>query len=310
VPEFRFQIKDQDAARPDSGYSMRTSLAVGQPFAWQSLLEFFKARAIDGVEIIDQQYQRTVTWDRAQGRMIVKFDNNGMIDLQLLLNGPVNQSAMVRKIRRMLNLDADIVQIESALSSDGRIAPTIELNPGLRVPGTWDSFELGIRAIAGQQITVAGARKILGRLCMQFGAATFDAVPTGSEPCHRLFPGAGRLASADLSDIGLTTSRAKTLQNFSREVSEGNLDLDDVTDPEFTIRQLMSISGIGVWTANYIAMRALGYSDAFPSNDSALLAAARKLGIADSHRSLDEVAQNWRPWRAYAAMHLWQSLKD
>ncbi|HYL34869.1 MAG TPA: 3-methyladenine DNA glycosylase 2, partial [Bryobacteraceae bacterium] len=161
-------------------------------------------------------------------------------------------------------------------------------HPGLRLPGCWDAFELAVRAILGQQVTVKGATTLTGRLVERFGA-----------------PRADVLADADLAGIGLPKARAESIRAFARAVSDGQIRFDaSVAAPEFVAR-LCELPGIGAWTANYIAMRALGDPDAFPASDLGLLKAAG----ASSPRRLEQIAEAWRPWRSYAALYLWESLR-
>lgn len=283
---------------------------VREPFSWTALLEFFAARAINDVEFIEDQFERTVRINGADGRLIVRSTHDGSLAVQLQLSEPTQLLATVERIRTMLDLDADITNVEAHLSADDRLAPTIARNRGLRVPGAWDPFELSVRAIVGQQVTVAGARKLLGRLCSKHGTMLSRSIAEPAGRCSRLFPTAEQLAEADLSTVGLTGARVKTLAAFAKAVASRQLVVDESVDPDNAVGELMAIPGIGVWTANYIAMRALKDPDAFPSGDSALLAASRKLGIADTHRSLNNAAERWRPWRSYAAMHLWHSLNN
>jgi 3-methyladenine DNA glycosylase/8-oxoguanine DNA glycosylase len=164
------------------------------------------------------------------------------------------------------------------------------------VPGSWDGFELTVRAILGQQVSVKGATTLAGRIARAFGE-TYDA---GNGLTH-LFPGAKVLASADFSNIGLTKSRIETIRALARAVVEGRLNLNGNVDAETLLKQICEVPGIGKWTAQYVAMRALGEPDAFPSSDLGLL---RALGL-NNPRALEQKAENWRPWRAYAAMYLW-----
>jgi AraC family transcriptional regulator of adaptative response / DNA-3-methyladenine glycosylase II len=158
-----------------------------------------------------------------------------------------------------------------------------------------------VRAVVGQQISVAGARTLLGRLAAAHGEALADG---GA----RLFPTAQRLADADVSDCGVTRARAATIRALARAAADGSLVLDGSDAPGRTIARLRDLPGVGRWTAGYVAMRALKDPDAFPHGDVALVKAAHRLGIADTAAALDDAAEAWRPWRAYAAMHLWNSL--
>jgi AraC family transcriptional regulator of adaptative response / DNA-3-methyladenine glycosylase II len=169
----------------------------------------------------------------------------------------------------------------------------------VRVPGAWDGFELGVRAIVGQQISVQGASTITGRIAEKFGRSYAPAAGL-----TRVFPSAAVLADANLSGLGLTTSRAETIRDFARRVRDGAIQFNGVIDVAEFAKTFTEIPGVGAWTAQYVAMRALGDPDAFPSGDVALLRASRLA----NHRALNARAELWRPWRAYATLYLWSSL--
>jgi AraC family transcriptional regulator of adaptative response / DNA-3-methyladenine glycosylase II len=202
----------------------------------------------------------------------------------------------MERIRRMFDLNADWMAIAQTLKSDPMLADLVEAEPGLRLPGCWDGFELAVRAILGQQVTVKAATTFAGRMVRAFGRK-FSA---GTALTH-LFPTPEALASADLTQIGLTRARATTIQNLARAVSRREICFEGVVDTESLLAQLREIPGIGEWTAQYVAMRALGEPDAFPVGDIALL---RKLDLRDSQQ-LEKRAEAWRPWRAYAAVYIW-----
>jgi AraC family transcriptional regulator of adaptative response / DNA-3-methyladenine glycosylase II len=206
---------------------------------------------------------------------------------------------IVERIRAMFDLNADPGKIARSLRADDLLAPMVRATPGIRVPGAWNGFELAIRAIVGQQISVQGASTITGRIAEKFGISYAPAA--GLE---RIFPSAKVLATADLTRVGLTTARADTIREFARRVRDGVISFDGVIDVAAFTEKFMEISGVGTWTSHYVAMRALGDPDAFPTGDVALLRAS---GLAN-HRALDARAETWRPWRAYATLHLWRSL--
>ena len=303
------RLRDSWKPRSTPKTAIDLKLGVRQPFDWNSLLKFFAKRAINGIEVIGEKFERTVTINDAQGVLIADSSDDGAMLVQLNVDQPTELLLAVEKIRSMFDLDAETENIENALCTDQHLKSTIMRNKGLRVPGTWNSFELSVRAIIGQQITVSGAQTILNRLSTKLGTPLSNEKDAFSGTCCRLFPTAEQISQANLSNIGLTSTRAKTLKVFSTAVASRDLLIDETDDPEIVIQALMGVPGIGPWTANYIAMRGLKYPDAFPAGDSGLLAAAQKLGIADSQQSLSKVADRWRPWRSYAAMHLWQSLK-
>jgi AraC family transcriptional regulator of adaptative response / DNA-3-methyladenine glycosylase II len=201
---------------------------------------------------------------------------------------------LVAGVRRLFDLDADPKAIDRHLAQDDRLRPLVRARKGLRVPGALDPFELGVRAIFGQQVSVARATALAGGLVEQLGRPVRGIAPLGLT--HE-FPSAAKVARADLSTLGLTTARAEALRGFAAAMASGELTLDRGTGLEETVRALCALPGIGPWTANYIAMRACGERDAFPASDLAL---KQELG-ADPVL----VAVSWTPWRAYAAMHIW-----
>jgi AraC family transcriptional regulator of adaptative response / DNA-3-methyladenine glycosylase II len=199
----------------------------------------------------------------------------------------------------MFDLDADPLAINAGLGRDVLLARSIRSRPGLRVPGAWDAFELGVRAILGQQVSVAGASTLTARLAARFG----HPVPFAVEGLAYTFPTADEVAEADCA-IGIPASRAEAIREFARAMAAGALVFDGAHDAATCVDRLCAIRGLGPWTAQYIAMRALSDPDAFPAGDLALL---RVTGMKTA-RELERRAERWRPWRAYAAMHLWQSM--
>ncbi len=196
----------------------------------------------------------------------------------------------------MFDLSADWQTIAARLRTDAALAWRIEASPGLRVAGCWDGFELGVRAILGQQVTVKGATTLAGRLVRAFGRPT----ARGKGLTH-YFPKPGDLVEAKLTSVGLPAARAETIRAFARAVRDGQIRFEGNVEAEDFMKRLCEIPGIGKWTAQYVAMRALGEPDALPTGDLGLV---RSLALG-SVRELDERSQPWRPWRAYAAMYLW-----
>ncbi|HTC33936.1 MAG TPA: AlkA N-terminal domain-containing protein [Bryobacteraceae bacterium] len=284
----------------NTGPSFR--LRYRPPFDWDALLGFLEARAIPGVECVENgRYRRSIVVGGVPG--VIEL-SHGVCEVVLQIDHPRPESLLgiVSRVRRLCDLDADPGAIASALATDDLLRPLVDARPGLRVPGAWDGFELGIRAILGQQVSVRGASTLAGRLVARFGRP----LDSGRPGVTHLFPGAEDLASTDLASIGLPQKRADTLCAFSAAVASGALALDNSATPEQIRERLRSIPGIGEWTAEYIAMRALHDPDAFPAADLVLLRAA---GVRAA-RELKAIAERWRPWRAYAALHLWQGVKD
>jgi AraC family transcriptional regulator of adaptative response / DNA-3-methyladenine glycosylase II len=210
---------------------------------------------------------------------------------------------IVERARRIFDLDADPLQIGSHLQRSRALVAQLKTRPGLRVPGAWDGFELAVRAVLGQQVTVRGATTLAGRLVHAFGQRLDG---TGSSLTH-LFPAPATLATADVSSIGLPRARAATLQALALAVSRGQLILDASHGLEDAVSRLCAIPGIGAWTAHYIAMRACGEPDAFPASDLGLRRALANGAGPLSATALSALAEAWRPWRAYAAMYLWSA---
>ena len=275
-------------------------LSYRPPFQWPAFLAFLAPRAIPGVESVDSNcYRRTIAINGSAGKLSVAFDErNSSLQVQLSFPEPRWLFQIIERVRRLFDLTADPREISAHLSHDALLAPRLAQMPGLRIPGCWDGFELAVRAILGQQISVAGASTLAGRLVEKFGAKISDL-----DPLTHLFPKPDVLATADIAQIGLPKARSETIKSLAREVVAGHLSLETVQNTEDFRRRLCEISGIGDWTAQYIAMRALGDTDAFPSGDLGLMRAMNTPGSRDIARR----AESWRPWRAYAAMYLWQT---
>ena len=214
----------------------------------------------------------------------------------------------------MLDLAADPAKITETLGQDALLTPGLRRHPGLRIPGAFESFEVAVRAVLGQQVSVAAARTLAGRLVDRFGAAFGDAVTTSvlpslasPVPLTRVFPRPSDLAEAEFNGLGLTRRRQETLRALSRAVVDGTLDFD--ADPNEVREALSVLPGIGPWTVEYVALRALADPDAFPASDLVLRKAAGQ-GTPLSKKILEARAEAWRPWRAYAAAHLWRAQSE
>jgi AraC family transcriptional regulator of adaptative response / DNA-3-methyladenine glycosylase II len=203
-------------------------------------------------------------------------------------------------VRALFDLDAHPAAIAERLAADRRLAPSLKAHPGLRVPGAFDGWELALRAILGQQIAVSAATTLAGRLVARFGDASAGGLP-GTD---RVVPSPARMlaaGAAEVATIGLPAQRARTIVALAEAVNAGAIDLSIGADPEPTIAALCALPGIGPWTASYIAMRALAWPDAFLGGD---LIVRRALDVTTA-RAAEERAERWRPWRAYAVLHLW-----
>ncbi len=210
---------------------------------------------------------------------------------------------MVQRVRRLFDLDADPLRIATDLGRDPDLARLVAARPGVRVPGAWDPFELAVRAVLGQQVSVKGATTLAGRLVQTFGKPVET---TGSQGLTHRFPRADELADADLSGIGLPRARAATVRALAGAVASGELSLEGPGSLD-AMEELRSIEGVGDWTAQYVAMRALNEPDAFPAGDLGLRRAVSHVDRIVTAAALARRAEAWRPWRAYAAMWLWTS---
>ena len=236
---------------------------------------------------------RVTPW--AGGEPALKLEVHGAAPVQLL--------DIVNRLRRMVDLDADPRAIRDALSVSPRLKPLLRARPGLRLPSGWDGFEIAVRAVIGQQVSVAAARTLATRLSQRFGTALPEGFATGLD---HLFPTPEALVEADLQAIGLTRARAETVRNLARALLDGEVDFrTERTLEDFTARWV-ALPGIGPWTAHYIAMRALGHPDAFPADDLVLQRALPNDGTRLSAKALTASAEAWRPWRAYSVIHLWR----
>ena len=286
--------------------ALELRLAYRPPMATSRLLSFLGARAIPGVEHVEEgRYSRAmrtpagppvvIELEPQRSEPVVALRVAGVGDDVPLL------ASVVQASRRLFDLDADPEAIDDALAGDAALRPAVRATPGTRLPGTTDGFELAVRAIVGQQVSVAGARTTLGRIAERFG----DALPAPAGPIVRLFPTAERLAEAPREAFGMPGARASAVVSLARAVADGDLDLSGGAEPEPTIERLRAIAGVGEWTAAYIAMRALRDPDALPVGDLGVRHGFETLGLAHDRNAIGAYAERWRPWRAYAAMHLW-----
>jgi AraC family transcriptional regulator of adaptative response / DNA-3-methyladenine glycosylase II len=212
---------------------------------------------------------------------------------------------IIERVRRMFDLGADPAEIARRLRHDALLRPAVEAHPGLRVPGAWDGFELAVRAVLGQQISVKAATTLAGRLVKAFGTPRES---PREDSLAFFFPAPVVLAGADLSSISLNEARTETIRGLAKAVSRGLVTFASSREPDAFVRELTALPGIGQWTAQYVVMRALNEPDAFPSSDLGLLLAASNRKTRMTPKALEQRAEAWRPWRAYAAMYLWRTL--
>ncbi|MCW8127994.1 DNA-3-methyladenine glycosylase 2 [Microbulbifer halophilus] len=295
---------------PDAGAhshsATRLYLHYRPPFHWPQLLAFFRARALAGVEqVAGETYRRSFAVDGVHGLLQVADDaDNKRLIVDVSGEGGAALYVINQRLRRLFDLDADTEQIGAVLSEDPLLARELAKTPGVRLPGAWDPFEYALRAILGQQISVAAATTIAGRVAARYGESLTD--DAGRE--YRLFPSAEQLAGADFEGIGLTRARARTLREFVAATLDGRVNFDEAELDEWCA-QVTLLPGIGDWTAQYIAMRGLSMPDAFPASDLGILQALGSGGEKAKPKQALARAENWRPWRAYGTLLAWQSLK-
>ncbi|MBO0776899.1 MAG: helix-turn-helix domain-containing protein, partial [Actinobacteria bacterium] len=293
--------RPRGAGHRNDGTWLSLRLACREPFDGQALLRFLAARAIPGVEeVTGNRYARTVHTPAGPGLIELAIPPEpGQVLLRARLSGLRGVGQVVSRCRRLLDLDADPQAIGAALAADEVLAPLVAARPGLRVPGAYDGFELAVRAVLGQQVSLAAARTFAARLAARFGSHLDPGAGPAAGVPHLLFPRASDLAGADLSGLGLTAARQLTLRALAGAVASGRLSIGPGADPGETAARLAELPGIGPWTISYVLMRAVADPDAYPAGDLGLRRALAGLGCGGDR------AGRWRPWRAYAAMHLW-----
>lgn len=290
----RYRMSPTDLRRKTGvpGDVVRCRVPYRPPYAWEAIRDFLGARAITGVEaIVDGRYFRAVE----DGWIAVGPGKRDALEVETSASLARQLPKILRRVRRLFDTEAE----PSAIAE--RLGDLAAGEPGLRLPGAWDGFEIGVRAILGQQVSVAGARTVAGRLAAAFGTPVETPWPVSIA-----FPSSERMAAADPNDIaalGIIGNKARAIVALAQAMEAG-LRLAPGIDPELATAELVAIKGIGPWTASYIAMRALGYPDAFPAGDLMLM---RALG-AKTPAEATTLVEPYRPWRAYAAIHLWRTL--
>ena len=279
-------------------------LAHRMPMDATGVFEFLGARLIDGVERCDHAgYRRTL--QLPYGRGVVALEPlSDHVHCSLQLDDLRDLQAAVQRCRRLLDLDSDPVAVDAALSDDPAIGPLVCKRPGLRVPGHVDPFEVAVRAIVGQQVSVAGARTVLSRLSAEHGA-TWEGRDDG---LARLFPTPAAFAAADPATFPMPRARAETIVRLAAAVADGAISFSVGADRDDLRGSLLALRGVGPWTADYVALRGLGDPDVFLPTDLGVKHALDHLGLASDPKSAATIAERWRPWRSYALMHLWSSL--
>jgi AraC family transcriptional regulator of adaptative response / DNA-3-methyladenine glycosylase II len=279
------------------------------PFPGGEVFAFLRARLVPGLDRADgDAYVRSLDLPHGPGVCVLR-DAPGAVECTLRLSDLRDLAAAVARCRRLLDLDADPVAVDEHLALDPALAPAVAATPGRRVPGAVDGFELAVRAVIGQQVSVVAARTVLGRIVRAHGTplgAALDPAPVEEErEVLRGFPSPAKVAALPDEAFAMPRARARALRTLAEAVAGGELDLGGGAPRDEVRERLLALPGIGPWTASYVAMRALGDPDAFPATDLGVRQGATALGLPDDARALAARAADWAPWRAYAAQHLW-----
>jgi AraC family transcriptional regulator, regulatory protein of adaptative response / DNA-3-methyladenine glycosylase II len=281
-------------------------LAFRPPYDWPQVFHFLAARAVPGVERVDERgYARTLIAGGRPAIVCVRpLDGERALELRVRGAAPGALFQVASTARRVFDLAADPQRIALAFERDARLAPLVRRRPGLRIPGAWDPFECAVRAVLGQQVSVKAGRTLAARLVARFGTP----IEGAADGLTHLFPGPDALAAADLEGLGLTRTRAAALSALARAACDDRLDFDAPADD--VTAALETLPGLGAWTAQYVALRALGEPDAFPAADLVLRRMATANGRPLTARALQARSEAWRPWRGYAVLHLWHAAGD
>lgn len=297
--------------RPNRGETgpLSLRLPVRTPFHADGLFDFFERRCIAGIESARRTpdgwiYARTVGLARGPAVLELQWDGTEL-RLRLALDDIRDLTQAIRRARRLLDLDADPVAIDSTLTSTPWLAAYADAAPGLRVPGVLEGHELAIRALLGQQISVAAAASAGGKLVARYGARS--PVMTAEPRLTHLFPTSETLAGVDPAELAMPRSRATALVGLAAALADGTVELDLGSDRAESRERLLALKGIGPWTADYVVMRALGDPDVFLSTDLIARRAAIAAGLPADLNALNDAGKVWAPWRSYATMHLWRA---
>ena len=296
-------LRGRGPVSPSDG-SLTVRLACREPFDSSAMFDFLAARAVPCTEHVDgTTYRRSLRLARGNGVIGITVAG-GVVTCSLVLDDVADVQAAVQRARRLLDLDADPAQIDEHLAADPLLAPLVAKRPGLRAPAHPDGTELLVRAVLGQQVSVAGARTLAARLVAAHGTPL--ATPVGA--VTHAFPSADVVAGLSPEDFAMPRTRGAALIEACAHVADGRIVLDAGSDREATVRALEALRGIGPWTAGYVSMRALGDPDVFLPTDVGVRNALVALGRDGAPRAAAEAAERWRPWRSYALHHLWASL--
>jgi AraC family transcriptional regulator, regulatory protein of adaptative response / DNA-3-methyladenine glycosylase II len=289
-----------------SGPPRSRRLRYRPPLAMAPLMRFLGDRALPGVESFDgRTFRRAI---RAGGGPATVLEltpsrSGHHVTLRVGSDGTEDRAYQTETARRLLDLDADPMSIDGVLAADPVLRPLVRATPGIRLPGAVDGFEMTVRAVLGQQVSVRAARTFAGRIVAAAGTPLEDP----AEEVTHLFPTPRQMIDADLRSVGLTGARGATVRRLAELVDAGRLDLTDTADAGETTQGLLDVPGIGWWTAAYVAMRVLRDPDAFPVEDLGVRLGFEALGLPSTPAAIRDHAERWRPWRAYAVMHLWNA---
>jgi AraC family transcriptional regulator of adaptative response / DNA-3-methyladenine glycosylase II len=286
-------------AQPGEHGAVRLRLAYRPPFDFAGILAFLAMRGIPGVETVTAtRYSRAIMINGSSGFFSVEHEpERRSLVCDIRVQDPADLMCVVAGIKAVFDLDADPLEINRCLQQDPVLADLVDENPGQRVPGAWDPFEIAVRAIVGQQISVRGATTVMGRIAVQYGTCIDQ---------QQHFPTPAQLSVLVPEDLPMPRGRAQAIKSIAIQVASDDIEISRGVDSAALIAQLIQIKGIGGWTARYIAMRALGDPDAFLHDDLVLLRVARQQLNVDDGASLLAHSLAWQPWRAYAGMHLWR----
>ncbi len=301
MPPTKLRREAADATKLTATDTSTIQLGYRPPYDWPGILNFLALRAFKNIECVSgQTYCRTVRLGKHKGWVRVSdAPDKHALKIEFTNSLTPVLPALIGRLRNLFDLSARPEIIAKCLMEDKTLGHAVGTDPGLRVPGAFDGFELALRAVLGQQVSVKAATTLAGRLTEAYG----EEIETPFVDLRRLSPRPERLAGADADKIsmGIVSTRANTIHALAQAVASGNLKLEAGAHPERMIERLTSIAGIGHWTAHYIAMRALRWTDAFPKTDLVL---RNNLGGV-SARQAEEMSQAWRPWRSYAVLHIW-----
>ncbi|MBX3209697.1 MAG: DNA-3-methyladenine glycosylase 2 family protein [Labilithrix sp.] len=303
------EVRRPGGARAESHGALRVVLDARPPFDASLAFAFLRARAVVGAESFSgETYLRAVSMNGRTGIVaITPARGRDAVVVEVSSSLAPSLMTIAARVRRVFDSDADPQRIGAHLARDPLLRARVRARPALRVVGAFDPFEWAVRAVLGQQVSVRAALTMAGRLVAKLGVPVEDAAREGAPALA--WPDAARLADAsegEIASIGLTRARARTVRALARAIADGSLVLDRGADPTSTREALLALPGIGPWTAEYVEMRALGWPDAFPAGDLGLRKALGGISTAECEAR----AERWRPWRAYAAAHLWTGLSE